>query len=151
MNAETGEISGVPTEECDIMVLTIMAKNQKSTTFVRVNIQIQEGYCPPDGNFGRTKVGEKAVYDCALQGSYVGTQSRSCVLTPTGAQWQGISGLCVSIGIMVTLIVVLLIIILVVVFVLLRMRKAKAKGGVRRTKKQLPVDKNTSTVNAVKV
>ena len=151
LNAETGEISGVPTEECDIMVLTIMAKNQKSTTFVRVNIQIQEGYCPPDGNFGRTKVGEKAVYDCALQGSYVGTQSRSCILTPTGAQWQGISGLCVSIGIMVTLIVVLLIIILVVVFVLLRMRKAKAKGGVRRTKKQLPVDKNTSTVNAVKV
>ena len=57
-------------------------------TYVTITIRVREGYCAPEGVFDRTPVGEVAVYQCALQGSYMGSQKRACVLGKVDGEWQ---------------------------------------------------------------
>ena len=51
---------------------------------------VRKGFCQPEGVFEKTPVGEVAVHECSQQGSYVGTQTRACVL---GEKESGVCGL----------------------------------------------------------
>ena len=81
--------------------------------------------------FERTPVGEVAEYKCALQGSYVGSQKRACVLGRKNGEWQKASGFCMPIFGIVAIVIVVIIVIAVVMFLLMRSRKTKAVGGVK--------------------
>ena len=67
-----------------------------------------------------------------MQGSYVGTQKRACVLGKKDGEWQKASGFCMPVVMIVLLVVVVIIIVAVVVFLIMRTtRTAKAVGGVK--------------------
>ena len=132
LNSQTGEITGIPTQEYALNTYTIYGGNQAGTTFTTISISVQRGTCRADGVFPTTNVGETAIYDCASGGSYIGTQRRACVLGETDGEWQNASGFCMSVGVIAILVVVVIIVILVVVFFFVRVnRKAKAVGGVK--------------------
>ena len=131
LDAQTGEISGIPTALLASTPFTIHGKNPRAATFAEIAITVRKGYCQPEGVFERTDVGETAVYQCALQGSYVGTQKRACVLGEKDGEWQKASGFCMPVLTIVLIVVVVIVIIAVVVFLLLRTRSKKAVGGVK--------------------
>ena len=135
LNAQTGEISGTPSSVKDLMTFTVYAENQSGATQTIVSIQVRKGRCIAEGVFPVTEVGKVAEYDCATQGSYVGTQKRSCVLGVTDGEWQKVSGLCMSIPILVLILFVVIVIIAVVVLFLMRNgKKAKVVGGMKGKK-----------------
>ena len=154
IDAKTGEITGMPIALMDSKAFTVRAKNPAGETYVVITISVRKGYCQPEGVFERTPVGETAVYQCAMQGSYVGTQKRACTLGAKDGEWQKASGFCMPVMAIVLIVVVVIVIIAVVVFLLMRTtRSAKAVGGVKgkstkSAKKAAP--KKTST-KAVKV
>ena len=115
----------------DSKAFTVRAKNPAGETYVAITITVRKGYCMPEGVFERTDVGEVAVYECAMQGSYVGTQKRACVLGKKDGEWQKASGFCMPVLTIVLIVVVVIVIIVVVVFLLLRTRSKKAVGGVK--------------------
>ena len=90
---------------------------------------VRKGFCQPEGVFEKTPVGEVAVHECSQQGSYVGTQTRACVLGKKDGEWQKTSGVCVSVVVIVVLVVVV-VIIAVVVLLAMKTHKKKAVGGV---------------------
>ena len=92
---------------------------------------MRKGYCQPEGVFERTNVGEVAVYQCSMQGSYVGTQKRACVLGKRDGEWQKATGNCLPIMGIVIAVVIVILVIVAVVFILLRTRKSKSVGGVK--------------------
>ena len=125
-----GEITGMPIALMDSKAFTVRAKNPAGETYVAITITVRKGYCMPEGVFERTDVGEVAVYECAMQDSYVGTQKRACVLGEKDGVWQKASDFCMPV-MAIVLIVVVVIVIVVVVFLLLRTRSKKAVGGVK--------------------
>ena len=132
INPTTGEITGMPTTVLTSQGYTVRARNAKGETFVAINIGVRKGECAPEGVFDRTVVGETAVYQCALQGSYVGTQKRACVLGAKDGEWQRATGFCMPVMVIVLIVVVVIVIIAVVVFLIVRgTRSAKATGGVK--------------------
>ena len=132
IDAKTGEITGIPVAIMDSKAFTVRAKNPAGETFTVITINVRKGRCQPEGVFERTPVGEIAVYQCAMQGSYVGTQKRACILGKKDGEWQKASGFCMPVMAIVLLVVVVIIIIAVVVFLLMRTtRSAKAVGGVK--------------------
>ncbi|KAK8819266.1 hypothetical protein WA577_003732 [Blastocystis sp. JDR] len=120
-----GEITGMPIALMDSKAFTVRAKNPAGETYAAITMHVRKGYCMPEGVFERTDVDETAVYQCALQGSYVGTQKRACVLGEKDGVWQKASGFCMPV-MAIVLIVVVVIVIVVVVFLLLRTRSKKA-------------------------
>ncbi|KAM7453343.1 hypothetical protein BLSTO_05911 [Blastocystis sp. subtype 1] len=117
-----GEITGMPIALMDSKAFTVRAKNPAGETYAAITMHVRKGYCMPEGVFERTDVGEVAVYQCALQGSYVGTQKRACVLGGKDGEWQKVSGFCMPVLAIVLIVVVVIVIIVVVVFLLLRTR-----------------------------
>ena len=121
----------MPIALMDSKAFTVRAKNPAGETYVAITITVRKGYCMPEGVFERTDVGEVAVYECAMQGSYVGTQKRACVLGEKDGEWQKASGFCMPVKSFVLIVVVVIVIIVVVVFLLLRTRSKKVVGGVK--------------------
>ena len=121
IDATTGEISGKPVREMEQRAFTVRGKNPAGETIVEVTMAVRKGYCQPEGVFERTDVGEVAVYQCSMQGSYVGTQKRACVLGEKDGVWEKASGNCAS----VIGIVILILVVIVVIVVMRRTRKAK--------------------------
>ncbi|KAM7452935.1 hypothetical protein BLSTO_06324 [Blastocystis sp. subtype 1] len=82
-----------------------------------------------------------------MQGSYVGTQKRACVLGKRDGEWQKATGNCLPImGIVIAVIIVILVI-AAVVFILLRTRKSKSVGGVKgKAAKKTQAKKTTKAV-----
>ena len=115
----------------DSKAFTVRAENPAGETYVAITMHVRKGYCMPEGVFERTNVGETAVYECAMQGSYVGTQKRACVLGEKDGVWEKASGFCMPVLAIVLIVVVVIVIIVVVVFLLLRTRSKKAVGGVK--------------------
>ena len=116
-----------------------------------ITIQVRLGSCKAEGVFPLTNVDEVATYACSIQGSYVGTQKRACVLGETDGVWQKASGFCVSILTIVVLVVVAIVVVAVVVLLLVRMgRKTKAVGGAKG-KKNVAKTTQKKTVKTVKV
>ena len=147
LNAQTGEISGNPSSVKDLMTFTVYAENQSGATQTIVSIQVRKGRCIAEGVFPVTEVGKVAEYDCATQGSYVGTQKRTCVLGSEDGEWQKASGFCMPIFAIVLIVIVVLVIVVIVVFFLMRVgSKAKAVGGVKG-KKSSKSTKSTKTMS----
>ncbi|KAK8800128.1 hypothetical protein WA171_004763 [Blastocystis sp. BT1] len=147
LNAQTGEISGTPSSVKDLMTFTVYAENQSGATQTIVSIQVRKGRCIAEGVFPVTEVGKVAEYDCATQGSYVGTQKRACVLGSEDGEWQKASGFCMPIFAIVLIVIVVLVIVVIVVFFLMRVgSKAKAVGGVKG-KKSSKSTKSTKTMS----
>ena len=154
LNQETGEIAGIPTDTADMMSFTIYAENPNAAAEVHVDISVRNGRCNAEGVFPLTEVDSVAEYQCSMQGSYVGTQKRACVLGETDGVWQKASGFCTSVGTIVILIVIVIIVVVVVVFMLMRAgRKSKAVGGVKGKKaaKTTPTTKKNDKKKNVKV
>ena len=124
--------TGKPVREMEQRAFTVRGKNPAGETIVEITMAVRKGYCQPEGVFERTNVGEVAVYECSMQGNYIGTQKRACVLGEKDGVWQKASGYCMPVMMIVILCVVAIIIIAIVVFVIMRMtRKTKAVGGVK--------------------
>ena len=145
LNEQTGEITGKPIAQLNTKTFTVRAQNPKGETYVAITINVRKGYCQPEGVFERTNVGETAVYQCALQGSYVGTQKRACVLGKRDGEWQKASGFCMPVLTIVLIVVVVIVIIVVVVFLLIRTRSKKAVGGVKGKTVKTVAAKKTAT------
>ena len=164
LNSKTGEITGIPTQEAALNTYTIYGKNQVGTAVTTINLSVQKGTCIAKGVFPTTYVGVVYTYDCALGGSYVGTQKRACVLDdnePSGGKWADVTGVCIATWLIVVLVFVVIAVIGVAIFFFVRVSvKAKAVGGVRgkpSSRKSLsknPSNKSvsrTSSNKAVKV
>ena len=157
LNAKTGEITGIATEEVALRAYTIYGKNQVGSDSVVINLSVKKGTCKAEGNFETTNVGEVYIYDCAKGGSYVGTEKRACNLGEKDGEWGPVSGYCMPIAMIIILVVVAIIIIVIVAFVLIRVTgRAKAVGGVkgrsaRATPSKKSLSKKESTKKAVKV
>ena len=154
LNQETGEISGIPTDTADMTSFTVYAENPNAAAEVHIDISVRKGRCNAEGVFPLTEVDQVAVYQCSMQGSYVGTQKRACVLGEKDGEWKKASGFCTSVGTIVILIVIVIIVVVVVVFMLMRAgRKSKAVGGVKGKKavKTSPTTKKNDKKKNVKV
>ena len=134
IDGKTGEIAGKPVKEMEETAFTVRGKNPRGETFVRVMIVVRKGYCQPEGVFEKTPVGEVAMHKCSQQGSYVGTQTRACVLGEKDGEWQKASGVCVSVVVIVVLVIVVVVIVAVVVLLAMKTHKKKAVGGVKGKK-----------------
>ena len=136
LNEKTGQISGIPTDTSDIFTFTVYAENDAGAASAIISISVRKGQCKAEGVFPVTDVDSLATYQCSMQGSYIGTQTRACVLGETDGVWQKASGFCMPVMMIVILVLVVIIIVVVVVFLLMRMgKKAKAVGGVKSAKK----------------
>ena len=144
IDGKTGEIAGKPVREMEETAFTVRGKNPRGETFVRVMIVVRKGYCQPEGVFEKTPVGEVEVYKCSQKGSYVGTQTRACVLGKKDGEWQKASGVCVSVVVIVVLVVVIVIIV-VVVLLAMKTHKKKAVGGVKGKAVKTAAAKKTTT------
>ena len=145
LNEQTGEITGKPIALLNTTAFIVRAENPAGETYVAITTNVRKGYCMPEGVFERTDVGEVAVYQCALQGSYVGTQKRACVLGKRDGEWQKASGFCMPVLTIVLIVVVVIVLIAVVVFLLLRTRSKKAVGGVKGKAVKTAAAKKTAT------
>ena len=135
LDPTTGVISGVPTAPMDKQEVIIHGTNPQGATFVKLMIFARKGFCYPEGSFPLTYVGEEATYDCALDGNYVGTRSRACVLGTKDGEWMKAKGFCASVMLIVVLVVVVVVIIVVAIFLLMRVtKKRKAVGGKKSAK-----------------
>ena len=153
LNKETGEISGIPTVELAITErpFTITGSNPSGAVRVEIAIYVRKGQCRADGFFPTTVVGETAVYDCANQGNYIGTQKRACVLGATDGEWEKPSGACLAIFTIIILVVVVIIIVAVVILLLIRIsRRRKAVGGVKTKKNMKKSGKNETKKTVTK-
>ena len=136
LNEKTGQITGTPTDTSDIFTFTVYAENDAGAASAIISISMRKGQCKVEGVFPVTDVGTVATYQCSMQGSYIGTQTRACVLGETDGVWQKASGFCMPVMMIVILVLVVIIIVVVVLFLLMRMgKKAKAVGGVKSAKK----------------
>ena len=139
--------TGKPVREMEQRAFTVRGKNPAGETIVVVTMAVRKGYCQPEGVFERTNVGEVAVYQCAMQGSYVGTQKRACVLGKRDGEWQKATGNCLPIMGIVLAVVIVILVIAAVVFILLRTRKSKSVGGVKgKAAKKTQAKKTTKAV-----
>ncbi|KAM7454074.1 hypothetical protein BLSTO_05170, partial [Blastocystis sp. subtype 1] len=145
LNEQTGEITCKPIAIMDSKTFTVRAENPKGEAYVVITISVRKGYCPSEDVFERTPMGEVAVYQCAMQGSYVGTQKRACVLGKRDGEWQKASGFCMPVLTIVLIVVVVIVIIAVVVFLLMRTRSKKAVGGVKGKAAKTAGAKKTAT------
>ena len=147
----TGTISGTPEEEFTLGEFTIVGENPVGAVQTIINLSVRKGRCISDGNFPTTPVDEEAVYDCALLGSFVGTQKRFCKLGATDGEWTRISGMCVSIVTLVLIIVVAIVVVLILVFLLIRVtRRRKAVHGVKASSKTSASPKKNNKEKATK-
>ena len=131
LDARTGVIAGIPLATMDAKAFTVRGKNPRGEVIVAITITVRTGYCPPDGVFDRTPVGEIAVYQCARKGNFVGTLRRGCILGKKDGEWQKATGLCISVFNMIVIVVVAIIVVGMFAVILSRTRKVKPVGGVR--------------------
>ena len=130
---------------------TAVGENPVGAVQTIINLSVRKGRCISDGNFPTTPVDEEAVYDCALLGSFVGTQKRFCKLGATDGEWTRISGMCVSIVTLVLIIVVAIVVVLILVFLLIRVtRRRKAVHGVKASSKTSASPKKNNKEKATK-
>ena len=144
VNNETGVISGIPREKMTLTSFRIYGSNPSGIASTEVMISVRAAVCQADGPWPAAEVGEVLVYDCSLQGDYVGQQKRACLLGETDGVWGKATGMCVSILMVVVLVVVGIIILAVLVILIVRISKRKkAVGGLKGAKK--PGAKKVST------
>ena len=131
-NSTTGEIRGVP-RATSMRQFTVCVKNPAGEACTEITISVEKrDYCEASDGFERTKVGETAVNECSMKGSYVGRQKRVCVKGTNGGEWQKATGFCMSVVVIVLIVDIVIIVTVVVVFVLLLIAKRRRMAAWRR-------------------
>ena len=153
LNKETGEISGTPVTTTSLELSHVFGKNPSGVASTEITITVRVGRCISEGIWQSTEVDSIAIYDCALQGAFVGTQKRACVLGEKDGEWRNATGLCVSIVTLVVVIVIVIIVILIVVLLVIRnLRRVKSVRGTKTDKKvNVKKVKKPATTKTVKV
>ena len=115
---------------------TIYGENEQGSTEVEISISIRKGECRAEGNFPKAFVGETVTFECSTQGSYIGTQKRTCKLGSRDGEWEKVQGTCVSIVLLVVVIIIVVIIIIVIIVIIVKTHKKKVKavGGTKGKK-----------------
>ena len=147
LNSITGEIAGTPSMDVGKSNCTILGKNQVGMVSTTLLFNVERGRCEEDGHFPMTYVGKVAVYECASDGLYIGTQERACILGETGGEWQRASGSCISIILIIALVVVVVVIIVVIALILVCVKRSKKQ----KNPKKLSVSKKESMKKDVHV
>ena len=129
---------------------SVYAHNPKASTMAEITLEVRVGHCLAEGVFPTTNVGETAVYQCSISGSYVGSQKRACVLGAKDGEWQKTSGVCIPIVTIVIVVVVVIVVIVAIVFVLVKANKKKAPAG-KKNGKKAPVKKGPAKKQGVHV
>ena len=78
-----------------------------------------------------TYVGKVAVYECASDGLYIGTQKRACKLGEKGGEWQRTSGFCISMIFLIVLVVVVVVVIVVIALILVYVKISKKQQNTK--------------------
>ena len=130
----------------------VYGENEQGSTETEFALTIRKGACKAEGKFPRTDAGETAFYECSVQGSYIGTQKRTCKLGATDGEWEKVQGACVPIWLIVVGIILAVIVIIVIIFFIIRAtRKTHSVGGVKGKKKTLAKQKENKVTKEVKV
>ena len=111
---------------------TVFAHNPDASATTSITIAVRNGFCPPEGPFLKTEVGETAIYDCGSRGKYVGIRRRRCVLGEKDGVWKESSGYCMPIFGVVSIMVVFVLVLTTVSLLIMRImktRNALRKGG----------------------
>ena len=137
LNETTGAIEGVPREIAELRAYLITGENAIGAAQTQVWLSVRVGYCRVDGFFGTVDVGKEFVYDCSLQGGFVGTQRRKCVIGETDGEWQEVEGSCVSVITLMLILIVAVLIIIVIILLLVKMPSTTSKK--KRSKKKLKI------------
>ena len=132
LNPISGEIVGTPVMDIGKSNCTIFGKNQVGIVSTTLLFNVQRGRCEEDGHFPMTYVGKVAVYECASDGLYIGTQKRACKLGEKGGEWQRTSGFCISIIFLIVLVVVVVVIIVVIALILVCVKRSKKQQNTKR-------------------
>ena len=152
LDPHTGEITGVPVGVMEATSYTIYAENESGMVSAVITLSIRVGQCKAEGVFPVTEVNQVVVYECATKGAYVGTMKRVCKLGAVDGEWQKISGLCMSIALIVILIVIAVVLVVALFILVLRStRKAKAVGGVKGKKSSKPAHSANSKKTSNKI
>ena len=152
LNKETGEISGVPVTVTALELVHVFGKNPSGVASTEITISVRVGRCISEGIWSSTDVDTIAVYDCALQGAYVGTQKRACVLGEKDGEWRNASGFCISIATLVVVIIIVIIVLLFLILLVIRnLRKTKSVRGMKTEKKPNGKKVKTQTTRTMKV
>ena len=130
LDTTTGIIRGKPITVVDGMVFTIYGKNEKGATFTNVTISVRKGMCKADGHFEATPVDEMFVYECSKGGSFIGSQTRQCVLGEVDGVWEAAKGSCIAVSVIVVVVIVV-VVVLVAIFIIIGriVKKGKEKRG----------------------
>ena len=127
LNSATGEISGKPTRIKDYYSFTVTGMNSAGSTTTVIEINVRKGYCPPEGYFPRTEVGdEDIVVPCDESQGLYGEDVRRCVLGKRDGEWKTIKS-CSTKSPKETIIVVVVVIVVIaaVVGIVLVQKKKK--------------------------
>ena len=151
LNSQTGEITGIPTQESTLNIYTIYGKNQVGVTFTTIIISVRKGTCKADGISPTANIGDVIVYNCSNDGSILGTIERACVLGETDGEWQIISDSCVPVSknettiviaiVVIVAVVIVAVIVIVIIIIVCVKRRTKTVGsanGRLSSKKSLP-------------
>ena len=149
LNSQTGEITGMPTQESGLNTYTIYGKNQVGVTFTTIIISVRKGTCKAEGIFPTANIGDVIVFNCSNDGSILGTIERACVLGETDGEWQIISDSCLPASrtvnmlvIAIVVIVVVVVVVIVIIIIVCVKRRTKTVGsanGRSSSKKSLPI------------
>ena len=152
LDEKTGASTGVPTSVANLKAFTIYGENEQGSTEVEISISIRKGECRAEGNFPKAFIGETVTFECSTQGSYIGTQKRTCKLGATDGEWEKVQGACVPIWLIVVGIILAVVIIIIIIFFIIRAtRKTHSVGGVKGKKKNLAIKKESKVTKEVKV
>ena len=143
LNKETGEISGTPVTVTNLELIHVFGKNPSGVASTEITINVRIGRCISEGIWQSTDVDSIAIYDCALQGAFVGTQKRACILGENDGEWRNATGFCISIA---TLVVVI-----ILVLVIRNLRRVKPVRGTKTGKKPNGKKVKKPTTKSVKV
>ena len=152
MNKETGEISGTPVTMTNLELIHVFGKNPSGVASTEITINVRVGRCISEGIWQSTDVDSIAIYDCALQGAFVGTQKRACILGENDGVWRNATGFCISIATLVVVIILVIIVILIVILLVIRnLRRVKPVRGTKTDKKPTGMKVKKPTTKSVKV
>ena len=151
INSTTGEISGVPVGTMNATTFTVKGANPSGDVLAEITISVREGRCLADGVFEQTLVDGIAIAKCSLQGSYVGTLKRACILDRRDGKWQEVSGRCIPVVVVIIGIVLGITFVVVIVYVLFSRATKKSSDYKRRGKRKLPITKPNPQRNELSV
>ena len=137
LNESTGAIEGVPREIAELRAYRITGENAAGAAQTQVWLSVRLGYCRVEGLFGPVDVGMEFVYDCSMQGGYVGMQRRKCVIGDTDGEWMEVEGRCVSVITLVMALIVAVILIIVIILMVVKVPGTTRKK--KRSRKKLKI------------